>query len=85
MAPRITTGTWKTRPIASSIGRGEPVELARLHEHVELARVEVDEEAHRGRQHDEVAEQHAGREQERDRRQQRHARRVSRSGSAPAG
>ena len=47
-------------------GRGEPVELARLHEHVELAGVEVHEEAHRRGQHDEVAEQHAGDEQERD-------------------
>ena len=52
-------------------GRGEFVELARLHEHVELARVEVDEEAHGGGQDDEVAEQHARDEQRGDRAEQR--------------
>jgi hypothetical protein len=50
---------------------GEVVVLVRLHEHVELVAVEVLEEAHRRRQHDEVAEQHAGDEQQRDRHHER--------------
>ena len=66
VAARITTGTWKMSAHREQHGRGEAVELARLDEHVELAGVEVHEEAHRRRQHDEVAEQHARREQEGD-------------------
>ena len=49
------------------------VVLARLHEHVELAAVEVLEEAQRRGQHHEVPEQDADREQHRDRDQQRRA------------
>src|SRR5579875_1257258 len=45
---------------------GEVVVLAGLHEHVELAAVEVLEEAHGGGQHDEVAEEHADDEEEGD-------------------
>ena len=52
-------------------GGGELVVLVGLHEDVELAAVEVLEEAHGRRQHDEVAERHPDHEQERDRQHQR--------------
>ena len=50
---------------------GELVVVARLQQDVELVGVEVLEEAHGRRQHDEVAERHADDEEDRDHRHQR--------------
>ena len=67
---RTPTGTWKTTPQASSVGE-EAVVVLGAHLDVELAVVEVEEEAGRSGEDDEVAEGDAGEEEHRDQRQDR--------------